>query len=132
MNAKKLQQCIIVFLIFLLIHSVSLGQTPVTQQGKVNYTSFTVNAIQKRIMIDWATDNKIPTNYFEIQRSKDGVNFKTIALVMGSDPKQINCDCYEGFDKPDASTKKYFYRLKHFAMNGEIELSETRMLAINK
>ena len=34
-------------------------------------------------MIDWATDNKVPTNYFEVERSSDGINFKTIALVFG-------------------------------------------------
>ena len=82
-------------------------------------------------MIDWATDNKVPTNYFEIERSSDGINFKTIALVLGPDPKQTNCNCYECFDKPDSNTKKYFYRLKHVSSEGEIELSETKMLAIN-
>jgi hypothetical protein len=132
MNAKKLQQCTIVFLLFLLTHLVSLGQTQVKQEGKINYTSFTINATQKRILIDWGTDNKVPTNYFEIERSLDGVNFKTIALVLGQDPKQEGCDCYEGFDKPDTRSKKYFYRLKHVGLDGEIELSETKMLALNK
>ena len=130
MNAKKLKQCTIVFLNFLLIHSVSLGQTQATQQARINYTSFTINATPKRILIDWGTDNKIATNYFEIERSLDGKNFKTIALVLGADPKQENCDCYEGFDKPNAKSKKYFYRLKHVGLNGEIDLSETKMLAI--
>lgn len=81
-------------------------------------------------MIDWATDNKVATNYFEIERSSDGVNFRTIAMVLGPDPKQNNCDCYECFDKTSTNTK-YFYRLKHVSTDGEIELSETKMLAIN-
>ena len=129
MNTKKLYQFVPAFLIFLLAHTDATCQT---QQAKINYTSFTVNAVQKRIMIDWVTDNKVPTNYFEIQRSMDGKNFKTIALVLGPDPKQNNCDCFEGFDKPVASTKRYFYRLKHVSLDGQIELSETKMLAINK
>ena len=113
------------------MRAVSIGQTSIPEQAKINITSFTVNAYQKRILIDWATDNKIPTNYFEIQRSPDGINFKTILLVLGPDPKQTGCDCYECFDKPGTRTKKYFYRLKHVSKDGEIELSETKMLAIN-
>ncbi|MGH2565055.1 MAG: hypothetical protein ACRDE5_11110, partial [Ginsengibacter sp.] len=68
-------------------------------------------------MIDWSTDNKVATNYFEIQRSVDGKNFNTIALVMGPDPKQPNCDCYEGFDKPTTKKQQYFYRLKHVGLD---------------
>ena len=110
---------------------VSIGQTSTPEQAKINITSFTVNIHEKRILIDWATDNKIPANYFEIQRSLDGINFKTILLVLGPDPKQTGCDCYECFDKPGTRTKKYFYRLKHVNKDGEFELSETKMLALN-
>jgi hypothetical protein len=129
MNAKKLYKCLPALLIFVFAQTDIMCQT---QQAKINYTSFTVNAVKKRVTIDWVTDNKVPANYFEIQRSADGINFKTIALVLGPDPQKINCDCYECFDKPGAGTKKYFYRLKHISTDGEIELSETKMLAINK
>jgi len=132
MNSKKLFQNLFVSVVFLSIHIVTMGQGLVTGQTKINFTSFTVNSNEKRIMIDWATDNKVPTNYFEIQRSNDGINFKTIELVLGPDPKQTGCDCYEGFDKTSLNSKKYFYRLKHVSANGEIALSETKMLAINK
>jgi hypothetical protein len=132
MNSKKIFHRIAGLLIFLSTYAVTLGQTVVTEKLKVTFTSFTINSNQKGIKIDWATDNKVPTNYFEIERSSDGINFNTIALVLGPDPKQPGCDCYECFDKPGSNTKKYFYRLKHVSINGEIELSETKMLAINK
>ena len=132
MNTKKILQFINVSVVFLAIHAVGLGQAITAEHARVNFTSFTVNSNQKRIMIDWATDNKVPINYFEIERSNDGVNFKTIALVFGPDPKQANCDCYKCFDKAGSNAKKYFYRLKHVSADGEIELSEMKMLAINK
>jgi hypothetical protein len=128
MNTKQITKNLMAIVLLILAHLDGICQT---QQAKINYTSFTVNAVKKVIMIDWATDNKVATNYFEIQRSVDGVNFKTIAMVMGPDPKQINCDCYEGFDKPLTNRHKYFYRLKHVSTDGEIDLSETKMLAIN-
>jgi len=128
MNTKQICRSLIALVVLIWAHSDGICQT---QQAKINYTSFTVSAVKKIIMIDWATDNKVATNYFEIQRSVDGVNFKTIAMVMGPDPKQTNCDCYEGFDKPSTNRHKYFYRLKHVSTNGEVDLSETKMLAIN-
>src|SRR5450631_3932712 len=137
MNTKILYKCFSALFILMLAHSeVMCQQTQPgeinNQQAKINYTSFTVNSVKQKIMIDWSTDSKVATNYFEIQRSLDGVNFKTIAMILGPDPKQTSCDCYEGYDKPSTNKKKYFYRLKHVGTNGEVELSETRMLAINK
>jgi len=136
MNTKILYKCFSALFILMLVHSEAMCQAQVgeinSQQAKINYTSFTVNTVRQKVMIDWSTDNKVATNYFEIQRSFDGVNFKTIALVLGPDPKQTKCDCYEGFDKPLTNKHKYFYRLKHVSTDGKVELSETRMLAINK
>lgn len=132
MNSKKLLQGLLILPMFLLPHIVTLGQAPVIEPYKINFTSFTIHSNHKKIMIDWATDNKVATNYFEIQKSRDGVNFNTIELVLGADPKQASCDCYEGFDKADSNSKKYFYRLKHVSTDGEVELSKTKMLAINK
>ena len=132
MRLKEIFRSVITLIGFLSIHAVTLAQIVTTNEARINFTSFTLNSNQKGIKIDWATDHKIPTNYFEIERSSDGINFKTIALVLGPDPKQTNCDCYECLDKPEAYAKKYFYRLKHVSTDGEIELSETKMLAINK
>lgn len=129
MNTKQICKLLFSFVILISVHSEGVCQS---QEGKINYTSFTVNSVEKRIMIDWATDNKVATNYFEIQRSFDGKNFKTIALVLGPDPKQTSCDCYESFDKLSTNKQKYFYRLKHVGIDGEVDLSETRMLAVNK
>ncbi len=131
MNSKKIFQSAVVLLISLSMHTLTMGQTGNSKPG-INFTNFMISAIQKRIIIDWGTDNKVATNYFEIERSSDGINFKTIAMVLGPDPKQPGCDCYKCFDKPDLKTKKYFYRLKHVSVNGEIEMSETKMLAVNK
>ena len=132
MNLRQLFQGLTLFTVLALFQTVSFGQVMVsrTGQAKINLTNFTVNSSQDRIMIDWATDNKVPTNYFEIERSSDGINYKTIALVLGADPKQPGCDCYEGFDKPGSVITKLFYRLKHVNKDGEIEFSEARMPAV--
>ena len=98
----------------------------------VGLSDFAGSLFDRSVKLNWTTATETNTKKFEIERSLDGVNFKTIALVLGQDPKQEGCDCYEGFDKPDTRSKKYFYRLKHVGLDGEIELSETKMLALNK
>jgi hypothetical protein len=129
MNTIKLNRIIITAVSLLMGYNATQAQAA-NASGKIRFTSFTVHSTPKRVLIDWATDNTVSTNYFEIERSSDGVNFKTVALVMGPDPTQSKCDCYEGFDKPAASAKKYFYRLKHVSTDGEVELSEMKMLAV--
>ncbi len=129
MNKIKINKWLLALAVFLISHTVTLAQS---KQARINYINFTVNEVEKKIIIDWAVDDKVPANYFEIQKSLDGKNFRTIALVMGPDPKQANADSYEYFDKPASKTQKYFYRLNHISVDGESELSETKMLAINK
>jgi hypothetical protein len=130
MNSKILQRTI-VLIICLSARLLTLGQALASQQ-KLNFTSFTIKSNKNKIRIDWATDKKVPANYFEVERSSDGIEFTTVALVLGPDPKQTGCDCYQCFDKPDFKSKKYFYRLKHVGAAGQVELSETKMLAVNR
>jgi len=129
MNTKQKCKFLYALVIFTAAYAQGLCQD---QAARINYTKFTVSAVAKKAVIDWATDNKIPTNYFEIQRSADGVNFRTVAMVLGPDPTQTNCNCFEYFDKLVKSNKKYFYRLKHVGTDGAVVVSETKLLAINK
>lgn len=97
-------------------------------QTTIKYTNFKISEKQNKVAIDWTTDGSVITNYFEIQKSTDGVNFKTIALVMGPDPSQKTCDCYGCFDK---ISKKAYYRLVHVDTSGIEQISETKLLAQN-
>jgi hypothetical protein len=95
---------------------------------KIKYTSFTVITKQHKVELEWATDNSVSTNYFEVQKSSDGKNYKTIALVLGPDPKKPGCDCYDWFDTLMQKTNTY-YRLKHIDANGSAQISEPKLLA---
>ena len=95
----------------------------------INFTKFEVTAQDCKVAINLATDGAVPTNYFEIQKSADGVNFKTIALILGPDPKQSTCDCYGCFDKLLRDSKNSFYRAKHIGTDGAEQLSDAKLLA---
>lgn len=98
--------------------------------GKINITSFEVVKAQNKVMIEWSTDKASKTNYFEVEKSTDGKNFKTVAYVLGADPTKSGCECFGCFDKVAGKAKESFYRLKHVDMNGNIQLSEVKMLAL--
>ena len=99
------------------------------QNKNVHVTDFTVSAREQKVMIDWKTDGATATNYFAIQKSTDGVNFKTVALVLGPDPKQKNCDCYACADKFVKAAKQSYYRLVHIDADGNEQITEAKLLA---
>ena len=116
---------------FLLISAIILfaTNTSFAQQADVNITDFTISAKEQKVMIDWKTDGALATNYFEVQKSADGINFKTIALVLGPDPKQNAGDSYGFFDKNLAKNlKQSYYRLVHVDANGNQQLSAVKLL----
>ena len=96
----------------------------------INFTKFDVIETNNKIAINLTTDGTVPTNYFEIQKSVDGVNFKTIALILGPDPKQTTCDCYGCFDKLLKGSQNLYYRARHIGLDGSEQLTETKQLAI--
>lgn len=108
------------------------GSSQKTQPKKINIVDFKVEKNYNKISIDWTTDNATPTNYFEVEKSNDGKKFVTIAYILGADPSKANCDCYGYFDKINPGKKESYYRLKYVDSNGEVEFSETRILALNK
>ena len=55
MNKIKINRWLPAFAVFLLTHTITLAQS---KQARINYISFTVNEVQKKIIIDWAIDNK--------------------------------------------------------------------------
>jgi hypothetical protein len=96
----------------------------------MNVTDFRVAQQQNKILINWTVDSTTETNYFEVEKSVDGKNFKTVAYVLGADPIEKNCECFRCFDPITAKQKEAYYRLKHVSENGSVQYSETKILAL--
>ena len=105
------------------------GNAQSAQHKKINITDFHVVKNQNKVDINWSTDKTVSTNYFEVEKSNDGKNFKTVAYVLGADPTKTDCDCYGCFDKINTNAKESYYRLKHVDTNGSVEFSEVKMIA---
>jgi len=106
----------------------SFAQTKTHQ--KIDIKDFHVMKDQNKIDINWSIGEKVPANYFEVERSSDGKNFKTVAYVLGADPTKTDCECYGYFEKINTHFKQSYYRLKHVDMNGEVQFSKVEMLAL--
>ena len=98
--------------------------------SKINIDNFQVVKEQNKITITWSTNNSSVTNYFEVEKSIDGKNFKTVAYVLGADPGKPDCECFGCFDKINGREEVSYYRLKHVNINGIVQFSEMKMLAL--
>ena len=82
-------------------------------QGDINKTN--------RAKLHWTIANNEEVNQFEIQRSFDGNEFKTIGLVFGSEKR--NVEEYM-FYETVTSYDKVMYRLKMISRNNEVSYSK--------
>lgn len=117
------------FLVVLLIMTALVSDAQTSQQ-KIQITDIHVEKNQNKVEIEWRTDAKFAANYFEVEQSKDGKEFKTVGYILGPDPAKTNCDCYGFYEKIPTGMNGAYYRLKHINTNGQVELSEVKSVAL--
>jgi len=105
------------------------GENPSTvvpePTGHVVYQSIIVTKTDKSVMLDWNTASEFMNSYFEVERSTNAVDFKTVALVLDGFATEGTGKKYAF--KEDASViktgKAVYYRLKQFDDYGNISYS---------
>lgn len=91
----------------------------------VEFTFFTgfVND-DKKVNLQWQTASELNNDYFEIERSTDGLQWSLIDEVKGNGTtKNITDYQYIDYSATDESGAYYFYRLKQVDLNGKSEYS---------
>jgi len=86
----------------------------------VELSSFSASMDKNGVKLQWVTATEVNNARFEIQRSKDGVNFVTIGTVTGMGTT-TNVSRYSFIDKN--SFGKSVYRLKQVDYNGDFTYS---------
>lgn len=86
------------------------------------------NTVNK-IDLKWSTAVEINNDYFEILKSLDGENFKSIAKVNGHGT--VNDVKHYSFSDYSVSSGIYYYQLKQVDFNGESELHHIIMVPFN-
>ena len=95
--------------------------------NKVKIVDFGFRQKENKVFLKWSTESDETINYFEIEKSIDGIHFKPIAIVMGPDPSSNEKNIFGGFDKLDETKNEIYYRLKHLSEEGTEEYSEVKL-----
>ncbi|HMK05620.1 MAG TPA: T9SS type A sorting domain-containing protein [Ferruginibacter sp.] len=95
----------------------------------VNLSFFGVVGKDHKATANWTTETEVNHDRFELERSFDNTNFKTVALILG--PKSSNGETkyYEYTDKSsELSNKKIaYYRLKQIDIDGKVTYSTIKL-----
>jgi hypothetical protein len=98
---------------------------PTVNTLPVKYVSFDAASFNTEVTLKWKTEDEINNRYFEVERSLDGIHFKTLDRVADADIISLSNRTY--FYKDYTSTLKavnyVFYRLKQVDKDGEFTYS---------
>ncbi|MEM6965730.1 MAG: T9SS type A sorting domain-containing protein [Bacteroidota bacterium] len=91
----------------------------------VELVSFNGVCQENAILLTWKTASKLNNNYFQIEKSKDGITFVPIGTVDGVG----NSTTVNEYDFTDTDFQRYdntstYYRLKQFDLDGINALSQ--------
>lgn len=81
------------------------------------------------VVLNWATASEKDNEYFDLERSTDGLNFRSICKVAGA----INSTNILQYSYRDEAPKdgNNYYRLKQVDTNGDFEYSEIVLVQFN-
>lgn len=88
-----------------------------------------IKTTRKNAVLQWQTTQENNNKGFNVQRSKDGINFKTMGFVNGAGFSHT-VNSYEFTDALPFTGKNY-YRLEQLDVEGKITLSDIRKLDFN-
>jgi len=90
----------------------------------------TLNSNKTKSVLDWLTESELNNDHFEVERSDDGVNFKTIATVAGNGTT-ANTHNYSYTDNLTPGAAIIYYRLKVVDVNNKFSYSKTVLVRLN-
>jgi hypothetical protein len=105
----------------------------ITAPLPVKLTLFTAKNVAGNVQLNWVTASEFNNKGFDIMRSMDGVNFKTIGFVKGAG----NSSTILNYSETDLNAfennkvQKLYYRLNQIDFDGQTALSDIREVSIN-
>ncbi len=87
----------------------------------ISLTSFTAKAVDKTILLNWATASEKNNQKFEVLKSADGENFKVITTVDGAGNSDSEKSYFFTDENPYSGAN--YYKLKQTDFNGTTTVS---------
>ena len=96
-------------------------------------TSFTARQEESTVYLAWSTASEINSDYFQIERSPDGTNFKTLSRQPAAGDSQQEL-IYRYTDEGAANrfSGTLYYRLRMVDFDGSLEYSDITAVALNQ
>lgn len=66
------------------VHEFTLGSVSADNPLPVELISFEAQLTDKGVLLEWSTASEINNDYFEVERSSDGIHFSSIGTLSGS------------------------------------------------
>ena len=88
----------------------------ITTPLPVELTSFTVNTVDSKVLIAWATATEINNAGFSIERSADNKKFSAVTFIKGQGTSTEKS--YYSYTDKSVLSGKYYYRLKQVDFDG--------------
>lgn len=109
----------------------TLGATDLTINPlPVTLVEFAGRVDNQTNILHWITSSELNNDYFELQRSRDGKTYETIAEIRGNGTSGTS-HFYSYRDKSPYTGRNY-YRLKQVDFNGEFTISDQIVVLVNK
>ncbi|MEN0006324.1 MAG: choice-of-anchor B family protein [Bacteroidota bacterium] len=90
----------------------------------VEWLTFDATRIDASVQLHWATATETNSDRFEVERSTDGKNFKTIGTITAAGNSTYRKDY--NFQDNDPAVGQNYYRLRQVDYNGQFDYSPTR------
>ncbi len=88
----------------------------------VELVDFSVAAMESAVRLNWKTASELDNDYFEVERSDDGINFQALKKIQGrGTTSQAN---YYQFDDKTPLQGINYYRLKQVDLDGKFSFSD--------
>jgi hypothetical protein len=82
----------------------------------IELSSFTANARDGKVFLNWTTDSEINNDFFQVQRSQDGAEFESISRIAGAGTTALE-KTYQAIDAAPYAGRSY-YRLVQTDFDG--------------
>lgn len=105
--------------------------TPTTNPLPVELLFFTAYSLDERkVLLEWQTESEINNDFFTVERSQDGENWKMVLITDGAGNSNTSINYKEVDSEP--LTGISYYRLKQTDFDGSIKYSEIVSVSLNQ
>ena len=95
----------------------------------VELVSFTANANNNNVELNWSTATEVNNSGFDIHRRNENNDYESIAFIDGHGTTTERQDYY--FEDNNLEKGTYYYRLKQLDFNGIFEYSDEIMVSVS-